>query len=178
MILTLVPFESASPDLMRSIAKRLRAVLPWKFVVAAVMPEPPTRDVHGALDVTEVLALLPAPARHDALAVGITARDLATSEYASVLGYAEPERRVAIVSLLRLSESTVNVRGGRRRLIERAAKEVLHEAGHLLGLPHCEGSNCVMQYSQALHDTDIKPCRYCATCLKELSRLPEPASET
>jgi predicted Zn-dependent protease len=178
MRLTLVPFESASPDLVRSIAKRLRAVLPWKFVVAAVMPEPPTRDAQEALDVAKVLALLPAGARHDELAVGITARDLSTPDYASVLGYAEPERRVAVISLLRLAEGTVHVRGGRRRLVERAAKEVLHEAGHLLSLPHCEGGNCVMQYSQALHDTDIKPCRFCATCLKELSRLPEPASET
>jgi predicted Zn-dependent protease len=178
MRLTLVPFESAHPDLVRDIAKRLRAVLPWKFVVAAVVPEPRAQDESVALDVAQVLSLLPAGARHDELAVGITARDLSTAEYASVLGYAAPERRVAVVSLLRLAEGTTHVRGGRRRLSERAAKEVLHEAGHLLGLPHCEGGNCVMQYSQALHDTDIKPCRYCTACLKELSRLPEPVSET
>jgi predicted Zn-dependent protease len=46
-----------------------------------------------------------------------------------------------------------------------------------MGLPHCDRPGCVMQYSQTLHDTDIKQCRFCADCLRELSRLPEPAGE-
>jgi len=177
MKLTIVPFESVEANLPRAVARRLRSILPWRFTVSALLPDPIPRDGARALDVEQMWPLLPASERHDELAIGLTGLDLSSTDLEYVFGYASPERRAAAVSVFRLADGTEGRRGGRRLLVERATKEILHEAGHLMGLPHCTQSGCVMQYSQALHDTDIKQCRFCADCLRELSRLPEPAGE-
>jgi len=178
MKLTIVPFDSLPPGpLPREVARRLRGVLPWRFIVAAPEPDPPEVNGTGALEVELLLSRLTPGHRHDELTVALTGRDLTARELGPVFGYAAPHLYAACVSLHRLADGTHGRRGGRRLLVERAAKEILHEAGHLMGLPHCERTGCVMQYSQTLHDTDIKGCRFCADCLREMSRLPEPAAE-
>jgi len=131
-----------------------------------------------AIEIEQVLALLPAVSRHDELVVALLGLDLAASGLDHVFGYAAPERHAGAVSLYRLVSDSDGRRQRRRLLVERAAKEVLHEAGHLMGLRHCDDVMCVMRYSQVLQDTDIKRCQFCASCLKELSRMPEPAGES
>jgi predicted Zn-dependent protease len=178
MKLTIVPFESLPPGpLPREVARRLRGILPWRFVVAAPQSDLSAVGGAGALDAELLLSLLPRSRRHDELMVALTGCDLTARELGPVFGYAAPHLYAACVSLHRLTDGTQGRRGGRRLLVERAAKEILHEVGHLMGLPHCERAGCVMQYSQTLHDTDIKGCRFCAECLREMSRLPEPAAE-
>jgi len=177
MKLTIVPFASVTDRLPQEIARRLRTVLPWKLVVGPPVRDPASGDSTPGLEAEQALALLSPTGRHDALTVGITGMDLRAAGLDYVFGYAVPERGVAVVSLTHLSEGTTGRRGGRRLLIERAAKEVLHEIGHLMGLGHCDQQQCVMRYSQALQDTDRKCCSYCSRCLKELSRLPEAAGE-
>lgn len=177
MRLTIAPFESVTDDLPRAVAKPLRTILPWRFTVSARLPDPTSQGDTRLLGVEELWIQLPASSRHDEMVVGLTGRDLASSELKHVFGYACPERRAAIVSVFSLVDGTTVRRGGRRLLVARTTKEILHEAGHLMGLTHCEHAGCVMQYSQTLHDIDIKQCRYCSDCLRELSRLPEPAGE-
>jgi archaemetzincin len=170
----LVPIDPVPLDLARLVARRLRSVLPWRFAVAPPLcqAEPPCDTT--SLEAGRLLSLLPAHKRFDELLVALTLSEITLPDTGGLLGYASPERRAAVVSLYRLAEGTTEVRGGRRILVERIAKEVLHESGHLLGLSHCEEPSCVMRYSQALHDTDLKQCCFCPACLKELSRLPEP----
>lgn len=177
MRLTIVPFASVTGDLPREVARRLRGILPWRFVLAPSVPDPAGRGHTGGCDVALYWPLLPRSDRHDMVIVGLAACDLEVATEGSVFGYAAPERRAAVVSVSRLTEGTLARRGGRRLLVERTTKEMLHEAGHIMGLSHCDRSGCVMQYSQTLHDTDIKQARFCADCLKELSRLPEPTSD-
>ena len=50
---------------------------------------------------------------------------------------------------------------------ERILKETIHELGHTFGLKHCH-NNCVMRFSNSLADTDKKPVKFCASCLKQL----------
>jgi len=177
MKLTIVPLASVAANLPREIARRLRTVLPWKLVVSSPLSNPQPDGPATTLDAQQVLSLLPSTGRHDELTVGLSGFDLSAAGLDYVFGYAAPERRAAVVSLARLMEGTSGRRGGRRLLVERSAKEVLHETGHLMGLEHCDHPQCVMHYSQVLQDTDIKGCGYCARCLKELSRLPEAPGE-
>jgi len=177
MKLTIVPFESVSGDMPRAVARQLRSILPWRFKVSTPLPDPMPHDSTQALDVERLWSLLSVMDKHDELTIGLTALDLTAPGLDYVFGYAAPERRTAAVSVFRLADGTESRRGGRRLFVERVTKEMLHEAGHLMGLPHCDHLGCVMQYSQTLHDTDIKQCRFCSDCLRELSRLPEPAGE-
>ncbi len=175
MKLTIVPFASVAEKLPREIARRLRAVLPWKLAVLPPVRDPEAADSSTSRKAEDALDILTPTGRHDELTVGITGADLRAADLDYVFGYAAPERGIAVISLSRLREGTTGRRGGRRLLIERASKEVLHEVGHLMGLGHCDQPQCVMHYSQVLQDTDRKDCGYCARCLKELSRLPEAA---
>jgi len=177
MRLTIVPFGSAAGELPRHIARRLRAILPWRFSVAPCLPDPVPQLQALTISVEQVLALLPDGGRHDELTIALTGLDLSAPGLDYVFGYAAPERHAGAVSLYRLVGETDGRRHRRRLLVERASKEVLHEAGHLMGLGHCDDVMCVMRYSQVLQDTDIKRCQFCTRCLKELSRMPEPAGE-
>ena len=177
MKMTIVPLDSVGGDIPRAIARRLRTILPWRFIVASSLPDPLPHAGARALDVEQVLSLLPANSQHNELSVALTGLDLTAPELDYVFGYAAPERRAAAVSLYRLADGAEGRRCSRRLLVERATKEILHEAGHLLGLSHCDEVLCVMRYSQALQDTDIKRALYCTRCLTELSRMPEPAGE-
>ena len=177
MKLTLIPFQSVTGNLPREITRRVRSILPWRFSVAPSLRDPvPFKDL-TTVSVEQILALLSPTDRHDELTIALTSLDLCVPGLDYVFGYAAPERRAGVVSLYRLVNDNDARRHRRRLLVERAAKEILHEAGHLMGLPHCDDPMCVMRYSQALQDTDIKRCQYCARCLKELSRMPEPAGE-
>ena len=72
-----------------------------------------------------------------------------------IFGIAHPLRRIAIVSLYRLAGT---------KMLDRLAKEVVHEMGHLLGLSHCRNANCVMYFSNTLEDTDNKANSPCVLC--------------
>lgn len=47
---------------------------------------------------------------------------------------------------------------------ERIFKEVLHEIGHLLGLPHCEDRKCTMVFSDSIKGVDFKDPAFCGRC--------------
>ncbi len=177
MRLTLVPFKSMPGGLARAVARQLRGILPWRFVVTPPVADPLPPVPFDPVDIGLFWPLLPHSARHDELSIGLTAMDVSTRDLGTVFGYADMSTHVAIVSAFHLATGTQGRRGGHRLLIERITREALHEAGHLMGLPHCDRPGCVMQYSQTLHDTDIKQSRFCPDCLRELSRLPESSVE-
>ena len=47
---------------------------------------------------------------------------------------------------------------------DRLAKEAVHEAGHVLGLTHCDDYECVMASSHAVEWLDLKTTRLCDSC--------------
>lgn len=91
----------------------------------------------------------------DELRIGVVDVDIYARGLNFIFGLANPLRRIALVSTYRLSGP---------KLDERLAKEVVHEAGHLLGLNHCENSHCVMYFSNTIEDTDNKSKMLCAIC--------------
>ncbi len=88
-----------------------------------------------------------------------------------VFGEAVPDLNIACVYTRRLNPYYYNmdVRTDYYRLfITRIIKEIIHEWGHLLGLPHCTNKRCVMSFSNSVIDVDEKTPFFCDKCRKIL----------
>lgn len=101
-----------------------------------------------------------------AFAIGVADVDLFVPDSPFVFGEADREAKVAILSVYRLKQGadTDTVR-------RRAQVEVVHQAGHLVGLSFCEDPRCVMFLAQAVQDCDRKSIALCNLCRNELAKL-------
>lgn len=96
--------------------------------------------------------------------VGVTAADLFLPALTYVFGVAHLGGRRALTSWARLREEGEYGEPGpvtTRRLII----EVVHEAGHGLGLVHCAVPDCPMHRSLWPETVDLKGIDYCPSCL-------------
>ena len=89
----------------------------------------------------------------------VTERDLRMRSLQSLFGFANRRRRVAVVSTARLGNSG-NPLLATRRLRNVAA----HELGHLKGLHHCDGPQCVMKAVTTPEEIDRRPLKPCGRC--------------
>jgi archaemetzincin len=78
-----------------------------------------------------------------------------------VFGEAQLNGRAAVVSTARLGEPGLP---DPRVVLERLAKESVHEIGHCFGLVHCDVPGCVMGRSSNARDVDRKRGEFCTTC--------------
>lgn len=106
--------------------------------------------------------------------LGITDRDLFIPILTYVFGEAQLGGKAAVVSTARLLEDVDVV--GPHLLIERLAKEAVHEVGHAFGLLHCDLPACVMSRSAGVRDVDEKDPDPCEACRARLDELAEGAS--
>ena len=88
-----------------------------------------------------------------------------------VFGLAEPRKRTGVVFTKRLREEFYGRSAKFDLYVERVAKEVVHELGHLLGLPHCHNRRCVMSFSNSIVDVDSKERFFCDECSLTLKKL-------
>jgi archaemetzincin len=99
--------------------------------------------------------------------VGLLGADLFLPALTYVFGLAHLGGRRALASWARLREEGEHGDPGpvtlRRLLIE-----VVHEAGHGLGLVHCAVPDCPMHRSLWPETVDLKQVDYCPTCLASL----------
>jgi archaemetzincin len=94
--------------------------------------------------------------------LGVTDRDLFIPILTYVFGEAQLGGTAAVVSIARLVEDVELF--GPELLVERLAKEAVHEVGHAFGLVHCETEGCVMGRSPAVREVDEKSAELCADC--------------
>lgn len=102
--------------------------------------------------------------------IGIMDIDLFVPVFTHVFGEARQGGRVALVSIFRLKENTMDTKSDTSITLERAAKVALHELCHLYDLTHCESRECLMHFSGSLPDLDRIPlgfCRYCSQYMRE-----------
>ena len=105
--------------------------------------------------------------------VGLTAADISTTKGRhrdwGVFGLAHLGGPAAVVSTFRLKRTARDQAHVRFRVVSTA----VHEAGHTLGLPHCEEPRCVMQDAQgSIANTDEGTGKLGPACAAELQRLP------
>ena len=162
---TIVPVGEVNPSVIHHLRTDIDS-LPLTLTVHTPIPlikeaYNPQRNQYRARDLLERLRAV--PGNH---VLGLTEVDLYASGLNFVFGLADCPGRAAIISLYRLHDPTNEV-----LFRERAAKEVIHELGHTLGLEHCTEPGCVMFFSNSLADTDRKGKRFCASCRAALSPL-------
>ncbi|AGC41636.1 MULTISPECIES: non-proteolytic archaemetzincin-like protein [Myxococcus] len=104
------------------------------------------------------------PGQH--MVLGLTDVDLFVPDSPFVLGEADRESRTAVVSVFRLRQGADG-----EHLRRRIQVEVVHQAGHLLGLSYCEDPRCVMFFAQSPQDCDRKQLSLCNQCRNELIKL-------
>jgi len=85
-----------------------------------------------------------------------------------LFGQAQCPGNAAIVSICRLNPMFYGAPANHELLLERATKEAVHELAHNFGLDHCENLNCVMSFSNSIHDVDKKTSAFCEICRKKL----------
>jgi archaemetzincin len=103
--------------------------------------------------------------------LAVTDRDLFVPVLTFVYGQAQLHGRVAVFSLARLRQEFYGFPPNREVFVERAAKEALHEIGHLFGLVHCIDRSCAMSLATNIRQIDTKQAAFCAPCRTHLTRI-------
>ncbi len=103
----------------------------------------------------------------DGKVLGVTDVDLFIPILTFVFGEAQVGGRAAVVSTARLAEPGFP---DERIVLERLAKESVHEVGHVFGLLHCETPGCVMGRSASIRDVDRKRGHLCEACRERIPR--------
>ena len=141
---------SAIPD----VGKALTDNLPLTVLPSGVLePAPEAFDTwrrrYDAEYLLRGLAAVHNAVAGESLALWVISGDISCAGYDYVYGAAVKD--MAVVSAARAGSG------------ENLLKEACHEAGHLLGLEHCENP-CLMNTSPDLKRLAAKPMKFCAEC--------------
>jgi archaemetzincin len=161
--------EEADPELMEHARLHLarafdRPALRWEGAGRPRHAFDPRRKQHAS---KAILSWLLEQGPPDGKVLGVTDRDLFIPILTYVFGEAQLGGRAAVVSIARLVEDVELV--GAQVLVERLAKEAVHEIGHTFGLVHCDARGCVMGRSPAVREVDVKSAELCAECRARLA---------
>lgn len=128
------------------------------------------RRQYGSIAILEMLLRLSPGDAGKLLAV--TERDLFVPVLTFVFGQAQLGGRAAVISLARLRQEFYGLAPNREVFVERAAKEALHETGHMFGLVHCADRSCAMSLATNIRQIDGKQAAFCVPCAARLRRGP------
>jgi len=130
------------------------------------------RGQYNALVLLDILSASPRPTGGRVL--GLTTHDLFIPMLAHVFGQGELAGVAAVVSVARFDDRLYGLPDNPVALVERLAKEAIHEVGHICGLVHCTRVGCVMHSSTDVDDIGLKGDRYCEACLSHVRRACSP----
>jgi archaemetzincin len=104
--------------------------------------------------------------------LGLTMEDLYPApSWNFVFGQASLRDRVGVFSFARYHPSFYgepSLSGSDRLLLKRSAKVLIHETAHMLSIPHCIYFRCIMNGSNHMGESDLRPIFFCPVCLRKL----------
>lgn len=160
--LVLVGIGAVSDRLRAGVREALRAALGLDATLGPVLERPryAFNEARGQYHAAAILRRLTAlrPAREALPILALADVDLFIPDASFVLGDADRDAGTALVSTARLHSHDLP------RLMARAQVEAIHEAGHLLGLGHCQDIRCAMFLSLELAEVDRKGPGLCHGC--------------
>lgn len=133
--------------------------------------------VHGGNEqwnTKDILAWMKAKLPADAYAMlAVTMTDLYPDDsWNFVFGQASYRERVGVFSFARYHPAFSGDEGGPdtgRKVLERSAKVLTHEMGHMFGIRHCIHYECLMNGANHLAEADATPLHLCPVCLRKLA---------
>jgi len=134
-------------------------------VIDPVLAYHPERNQYHSTMLLEALAKLGG----DELTVGIAGVDLYIPILTFVFGEAKMGAGRALVSYHRLLQEFYGMPRDNALAAARMGKEAVHEAGHALGLTHCDDYQCVMAASHSVEWLDLKNTAFCSDCRASLT---------
>ncbi len=165
----LAPFltrPARDPGMLPAMAALLQASFSAEVRVLPPRPLPSGAYVRARRQVS-AFALAPHLVRElpaDALLVlAVTDRDLFVGDLSHAFGWGSLKLRVGVLSTARLGAED-DPPLARRRTMTLA----LHEAGHLLSLPHCTFYRCLMNGALTIEEADARPAALCPVCRAKL----------
>lgn len=168
VVITLVPIGMDEQDFLKVLEGELERVLDFQVRIVNCLEIPansynPRRNQYQAALFLKAMSCHFVPQKKEKV-LGITDKDLYIEGLNFVFGQAELSGSHAVISYARLNQSFYDFPEDRVLFFKRVVKEAVHELGHTFGLKHCPNSDCVMFFSNSLHDTDRKSEEFCKPC--------------
>jgi len=111
-------------------------------------------------------ALLDSMPVGEGVTLGVTEVDAYVEGLNFIFGLAYDKR--ALISIKRLRPEFYGLPQDEDLLNNRALKEAVHDLGHIFNLKHCPNKRCVMHFSNAIQDTDLKDWKFCESCERKI----------
>jgi len=170
--LAIIPVGSVPKAFCRELGAAVSEVVERPFEVLQSLADPqyafnPARQQYHSTAVVRRVSNAINKKKH-AMGVGLVDVDLFMPDLNFVFGEADRAERAAVVSLARMEPGFYGRAPDHALTLRRVAAEVLHEIGHVFGLPHCQNDSCAMFFANTLSDTDRKRPRFCDTCRERL----------
>ncbi|MHC5209607.1 MAG: hypothetical protein ACYTG2_02690 [Planctomycetota bacterium] len=166
-LLTLDPFpDGLAQDLVAQLSRRV--TVPCRLLAASAsseLSELPWIDGRDQADADRLLERLEQRAgRNGSVLVGVTQIDLGNPIFTFFFGRARQHGRAALVSIARLRPGFYGLPDDRALTLRRATLEIVHELGHIVGLPHCKDAACVMHFAATVESIDLRGVSLCQQC--------------
>jgi archaemetzincin len=169
--IVLIPVGSVEKETLMYLSTTMDELFECTCEIGTALPIPkqaynPARHQYSG---QPILAYL--PSSRSGLILGVADLDLYAPGLNFIFGLADYKAQRAVIALPRLHQSFYGGRDKRMQFLARAAKEAVHEVGHLFGLNHCQDQHCVMSFSNCLADTDYKDQTFCHSCRSKLQKV-------
>jgi len=154
------------PELAQALLERVSrdVAVPCRWLTGEPEVAVPPLEGRAQADADALLADLEARATPGRVLVGVTMLDLGHPIFTFFFGRARLHGAAALVSLARLSPAFYGLPDDDRVTVRRAAREVLHELGHVAGLHHCERYECIMHFAADVAAIDVRGAGFCEAC--------------
>lgn len=161
--------------LEQSFVEKIRQMVASEFQLSVKVKEgfldisshfdPPRRQYNA----NEILKVVDDGYSHDhKKVIGLFNIDLFIPILTFIFGQAYLGGKTGIASTYRLNPTRYGMPEDQNLLLQRTAKELIHELGHTFGLIHCHTPGCVMNSSTYVEDIDQKKTRFCQDCSRIL----------